>query len=66
MQNILLDFTLKRDDYDLANAKAKELLLALMADVIVIDISYEITLIALHYKIKDIENALQHYIALHH
>jgi hypothetical protein len=66
MQNILLDFTLKRDGYDPANAKAKELLLALMADVIVIDISYEIKLIALHYKIKDIENALQHYIALHH
>ena len=48
------------------NAKAKELLLTLMADVYVIDISHEITLNALHSKIKDIEGALQYNMALHH
>jgi predicted nucleic acid-binding protein len=97
--NILLDFTLKRDDYDAAkkmielvvsgqiqafitpsivhivgywltkaygNAKAKELLLTLLADVYVIDIRHEITLNALHSKIKDIEDALQYYTAMHH
>jgi putative PIN family toxin of toxin-antitoxin system len=48
------------------NAKAKELLLTLMAEVYVIDISHEITLNALHSKIKDIEDALQYYTALHH
>jgi predicted nucleic acid-binding protein len=97
--NILLDFTLKRDNYDdskriielavngqvqafitpsivhivgywltkaYGNAKAKELLLTLLADVYVIDISHEITLNALHSKIKDIEDALQYYTAMHH
>jgi len=97
--NILLDFTLKRDNYDVSkriielavngqvqafitpsivhivgywltkaygNAKAKELLLTLLADVYVIDISHEITLNALHSKIKDIEDALQYYTAMHH
>jgi len=48
------------------NAKAKELLLTLLADVYVIDISHEITLNALHSKIKDIEDALQYYTAMHH
>ena len=48
------------------NAKAKELLLTLMAEVYVIDISHEITLNALHSKIKDIEDALKYYTALHH
>lgn len=48
------------------NAKAKELLLALLVDVTVVDISHEITLIALHSKIKDIEDALQYYTAIHH
>jgi putative PIN family toxin of toxin-antitoxin system len=48
------------------NAKAKELLLTLLADVYVIDINHEITLNALHSKIKDIEDALQYYTALHH
>lgn len=48
------------------NAKAKELLLTLLADVSVIDIGHEITLTALHSKIKDIEDALQYYTAIHH
>ncbi|WEK37184.1 MAG: PIN domain-containing protein [Candidatus Pseudobacter hemicellulosilyticus] len=48
------------------NAKAKELLLTLLADVSVIDIDHEITLTALHSKIKDIEDALQYYTAIHH
>jgi predicted nucleic acid-binding protein len=97
--NILLDFVLKRDDYQEAKeiielavdgkittfitpsivhttgywftkiygaAKAKEILLTLLADVTIIDISHEITLVALHSKIKDIEDALQYYSAIHH
>ena len=47
-------------------AKAKELLLTLLADVQVIDIPHEITLNALHSKINDIEDALQYYTAIHH
>jgi predicted nucleic acid-binding protein len=97
--NILLDFTLKRDVYDVSkriielavngqiqafitpsivhivgywltksygNTKAKELLLTLLSDVYIIDITHEITLNALHSKVKDIEDALQYYAALHH
>lgn len=97
--NILLDFTLKRDEYEQSrkmielavngtiqafitpsiihivgywltkaygNAKAKELLLTLMADVTVIDLPHEIVLNALHSKITDIEDALQYYTAVHH
>ena len=48
------------------STKAKELLLTLLADVQVIDISHEITLTALHSKITDIEDALQYYTAIHH
>lgn len=48
------------------HSKAKELLLALLADVRSVDIEHEITLIALHSKIKDIEDALQYYTAIHH
>jgi len=47
-------------------AKAQELLLGLLADIQVIDISHEITLIALHSKMTDIEDALQYYAAIHH
>jgi predicted nucleic acid-binding protein len=97
--NILLDLTLKREDYQVAkrilalavtgriqafitpsivhivgywlskaygSVKAKELLLTLLADVQVIDISHEITLTALHSKITDLEDALQYYTAIHH
>ncbi len=45
---------------------AKELLLTLLADVQVIDITHEIALFALHSKIDDIEDALQYYTAKHH
>lgn len=48
------------------NSKAKELLLTLLADINVIDIDHEITLAALHSKIKDIEDSLQYYTAIHH
>jgi len=48
------------------NARAKELLLTLMADVTVIDLPHEIVLNALHSKINDIEDALQYYTAIHH
>jgi predicted nucleic acid-binding protein len=97
--NILLDFTLRRSDYETSrvliemsvggriqafitpsivhivgywlnkaygNLKAKELLLAFLADVQVIDIQHEITLHALHSKMNDIEDALQYYTAMHH
>lgn len=97
--NILLDFTLKRDEYEQSrkiielaingairafitpsivhivgywltkaygNAKAKEILLTLMADVTVIDLPHEIALNALHSKITDIEDALQYYTAVYH
>jgi predicted nucleic acid-binding protein len=97
--NVLLDFTLKRDDYDISrkliewvvkgrvqgfitpaivhitgywltkaygHAKAKEILLTLLADIQVIDIGHEITVNALHSKMNDIEDALQYYTALHH
>lgn len=48
------------------NVKAKELLLTLLADIIIIDINHETTINALHSKIKDIEDALQYYTAMHH
>ena len=97
--NILLDFLLKRNDYEDAkkiirliidkkirafitpaivhivgywvakaygNATAKELLLNLLSDITVIDSNHQITLIALHSKIDDIEDALQYYTAIQH
>jgi len=97
--NVLLDFLLKRDDYEDAknimslvvdgntnayitpaivhivgywltkaygSEKAKQLLLSLLNDVHVIDISHELTLLALNSKIDDIEDALQYYTAIHH
>jgi predicted nucleic acid-binding protein len=48
------------------NSSAKELLLALLADVTVIDIPHGIVLNALHSKINDIEDALQYYTALYY
>ncbi|GAA3970611.1 type II toxin-antitoxin system VapC family toxin [Mucilaginibacter dorajii] len=48
------------------NQKAKDLLLTLLIDVKVIDISHEVALTALHSKIDDIEDALQYYTAIHH
>jgi predicted nucleic acid-binding protein len=46
--------------------KAKKLLISLLIDVRIIDISHELTLLALNSKIDDIEDALQYYTALHH
>lgn len=46
--------------------KAKEMLLNLLSDVKLIDISHETGLTALHSKINDIEDALQYYTAIHH
>jgi predicted nucleic acid-binding protein len=46
--------------------KTKELLLALLSDVTVIDCNHQITIIALHSKIDDIEDALQYYTAIQH
>ncbi len=48
------------------HAKAKQLLLSLLTDVQVIDISHHTTLIALNSAISDIEDALQYYTAIHH
>lgn len=48
------------------NAKAKELLLGLLADIAIIDLPHEIAVNALHSKINDIEDALQYYTAIHH
>ena len=47
-------------------SKSKELLLTLLADIHVIDIPHHVTMVALHSKINDIEDALQYYSAIHH
>jgi predicted nucleic acid-binding protein len=44
--------------------KSKQLLLNLLDDVRSIDISHELTLLALNSKIEDIEDALQYYTAI--
>jgi predicted nucleic acid-binding protein len=46
--------------------RARDLLLALLAEVRVIDISHEIALNALHSKMGNMEDALLYYTALHH
>ena len=46
--------------------KGKEILLTLLIDIKVIDISHTVTINALLSKINDIEDALQYYCALHH
>jgi predicted nucleic acid-binding protein len=46
--------------------RAKELLLALLAEVQVIDTGHEITVSALHSKMSNMEDALSYYTALHH
>jgi len=48
------------------SAMTKELLLALLSDITVIDCNHQITMIALHSKIDDIEDALQYYTAIQH
>jgi predicted nucleic acid-binding protein len=46
--------------------KAKRILLSLLTDVKVLDIPHDTTIAALHSSIRDIEDALQYYTALHH
>jgi predicted nucleic acid-binding protein len=46
--------------------QTREVLLTLLADIEVIDISHETTVSALHSRMIDIEDALQYYTALHH
>jgi predicted nucleic acid-binding protein len=46
--------------------KTKALLLNLLTDIKLIDITHDVALIALHSKIDDIEDALQYYTAIHH
>ena len=46
--------------------QAKEILLALLAEVQIIDAGYETTVNALHSRIEDIPDALSYYAALHH
>lgn len=48
------------------HAKAKEIILALLNDVTCIDILHEHVINALHSPIRDIEDALQYYAALHY
>ena len=47
-------------------AKAKEILLTLLANIQTINIPHEIVITALHSQMKDIEDALQYYTAIHH
>jgi len=46
--------------------RAKELLLALLAEVQVIDIGHETAVSALHSDMSDLEGVLSYYAALHH
>ena len=97
--NILLDFTLKRPEYESARKliewvvegrieayvtlaviqetarwlkhvygpeRAKELLLSLLAEVMVIDGGHTVAVSALHSDMSDMEEALSYYTALHH
>jgi predicted nucleic acid-binding protein len=44
----------------------KEILISLLSDITLVDISHDTALIALHSKINDIEDALQYYTAIQH
>ena len=46
--------------------RAKELMLALLAEVQVIDTGHEITVNALHSKMENMDDALSYYTAMHH
>ena len=46
--------------------RAKELLRLMMEQLYVIDASHEITLLALHSDIEDVEDAIQYFTAVHH
>lgn len=45
---------------------AKEIILAILSSVTVIDIKHDIVLLALDSRINDIEDSLQYYSAIHH
>jgi len=47
-------------------ARAKELLLALLAEVSVIESGHAVTVSALHSTMSDLDGALSYYTALHH
>lgn len=47
-------------------ARAKELLLALLAEVLVIEGSHAVAVSALHSGMSDLDGALSYYAALHH
>ena len=97
--NILLDLTLRRNNYDKAKKVfelvgdnkikgyttpsiihilgyyltksfdadiARELILSLLKDIAIIDMSHELVIIALNSQITDIEDSFQYYSALHH
>jgi predicted nucleic acid-binding protein len=46
--------------------RAKELLLAILADVQVIDTGHEVAVSALHSRMSDVDGALSYYTALHY
>jgi predicted nucleic acid-binding protein len=46
--------------------KTKELLLMILVEVTLIDITHETAIVALSSKFTDIEDALQYYTAIHH
>lgn len=48
------------------SGEARQMLLTLLNDVYVLELSHEITIQALHSKIQDIEDALQYHTAIHH
>ena len=48
------------------NDKTKELLLMILVEVTLIDITHETAIAALSSKFTDIEDALQYYTAIHH
>jgi predicted nucleic acid-binding protein len=48
------------------SATAKKIIISLLADVQIIDITHELTITALHSKINDIEDALHYYTAIHY
>ncbi len=48
------------------DAKAKTILQALINDIVVIDTTHKMVEIALHSKVKDVEDALQYYTAIEH
>jgi predicted nucleic acid-binding protein len=46
--------------------KAKDLLLGILMDVTIIDLSHEMAIVALSSNLDDIEDSLQYFAAIHH